>query len=81
MNDRTIKDIQKERTKQNEKWGKQEHHPYLWNTILGEEVGEVNKASLDFFNAVDTQKHLEEEIIQVIAVGVAYLECIRGETK
>ena len=77
MNERTIKDIQDERERQDKKWGKQTHHPYLWNTILGEEVGEVNKASLDFYNAIGTQSQLEEEIIQVIAVGIAYLENIR----
>lgn len=77
MNGRTIADIDRERYQQDIKWGKQSHPPYTWNTILGEEVGEVNKASLDLANKEDTQEHLEEELVQVIAVAVAYLEDIR----
>ena len=80
MNNRTINDINAERARQLAKWGPQSHGPYTWNTILGEEVGEVNKATLDITNGLDTMKHLEEELIQVIAVAVAYLENMRGET-
>lgn len=78
IKDRTIKDVQDERNRQDKKWGKQSNHPYLWNTILGEEVGEVNQASLDCENGTDTQEHLEEELVQVIAVAIAYLEDIRS---
>lgn len=80
MNERTIKDINAERLRQVQKWGVQRNSTYLWNTILGEEIGEVNKASLDIDNGLAQPHELEEELIQVIAVAVAYLEDIRGET-
>ena len=68
--------INLERESQNKKWGTQRHHPFLWNTILGEEVGEVNQASLDLDNGIDTEEHLVEELIQVAAVAVSYIESI-----
>ena len=39
-------EIEKERQRQLEKWGDQDRHPFLWMTILGEEVGEVCQAAL-----------------------------------
>ena len=39
--------ILEERQKQDEKWGEQNHNIYKWLAILGEEVGEVNKAALE----------------------------------
>lgn len=80
MINKIIEEIKAERESQDKKWGVQRHHPYLWNTILGEEVGEINKASLDFFNGEGTIAELEAEVIQTAAVCVAYLESIR-ETK
>lgn len=40
-------DILFEREQQDAKWGEQNHDPILWCAILGEEVGEVNKAALE----------------------------------
>ena len=68
--------INTERDSQDEKWGIQRHHYFKWNTILGEEVGEVNQASLDIENSIDTEEHLVEELIQVAAVAVSYVESI-----
>jgi hypothetical protein len=39
-------EIKREREKQNAKWGEQGHHPFVWFTILGEEIGEACEASL-----------------------------------
>ena len=36
-----------ERKRQDTKWGEQNHNIYKWLAILGEEVGEANKAALD----------------------------------
>lgn len=68
--------INEERIAQDKEWGIQRHHPFLWNTILGEEVGEVNQASLDLDNGIDTEEHLVKELIQVAAVAVSYVESI-----
>ena len=42
-----FKEIELERKQQDEKFGKQDHAPIEWCAILGEEVGEVNKAALE----------------------------------
>jgi len=36
-----------ERTKQDEKWGEQNHHPMEWLAVFGKEVGEAKKAALE----------------------------------
>ena len=61
----------KERSKQDDKWGEQNHDIYKWLAILGEEVGEANKSAID--GDVDG---LVEELIQVGAVAVAMIESI-----
>ena len=64
-----------ERGKQIQKWGQQDHNDYKWLTILGEEFGESAKAILD------SDKNLEYELVQVAAVCVAWIECIRKRKK
>ena len=66
--------IREERRKQDEKWGgKNFLNDYSAMTILTEEIGEVAHAILekDF-------KNMEEELVQVAAVCVKWLESIRG---
>lgn len=69
-----------ERLRQNEKWGKQEHDPIEWLGILGEEVGEVNKACIEtYFNyegADSDYSEYRKELIQTAAVCVAMIECL-----
>ena len=60
-----------ERARQDNKWGEQNHDIYKWLAILGEEVGEANKAALD-----DDQHELIQELIQISAVSVAVIESI-----
>ncbi len=36
-----------ERNRQDQLWGEQNHDPFTYLAILGEEVGEANKAALD----------------------------------
>lgn len=83
-----------ERKRQYEKWGVQDHCPADWCMILGEEVGEVNKAALQarfsgaYMNS-DNEEYereqlmeLRKELIQVAAVAVAFLESLdRNELK
>lgn len=74
-----LQEVAKERERQNTKWGVQRHNPLTWLAILGEEVGEVNKAVLE---NIFSRKGLEEyrqELIQVAAVAVAAIESLGDE--
>lgn len=83
-------DVLNERMRQNQLWGKQDHDPFIWLTILGEEYGESCKAALQACHALSSKEtqgtyrdklsHLREELVQVAAVAVAAVESIdRGE--
>jgi len=60
-----------ERKKQDLKWGEQNHNIYKWLAILGEEVGEVNKAVLE-----DKYDEVLDELVQIAAVSVAMIESL-----
>lgn len=65
--------INAERDRQDAKWGRdRDLHPFLWLTILTEEVGEVARASLKG----DTE-NLRDELVQVAAVAIAQLEAMK----
>ena len=72
-----IENVLDEIERQDEKWGDQAGHPILlWNAILGEEAGEVAKASLENefkpnFNELDA------ELIQVAAVAIQFARAVR----
>ncbi len=74
---KVLNEVGAERKKQEEKWGQQDHDPFYFLAILGEEVGEVNKAAVD---AVKDEGNAwgsyREELIQVSAVAVAMIESI-----
>jgi len=78
--DSIIKEIKEERKRQDSKWGIQNHHPLEWLPILGEEVGEVNKAVLEtyFFDGFNKNNYQDyrKELIQVAAVAVSMIECL-----
>lgn len=62
--------ISKERERQISKWGNQSRgHVMVWLTILIEEVGEIGHAILH-----KDWDGMEDEIVQVAAVAVAWLE-------
>jgi len=65
-----LKRVENERLRQDNRWGEQNHDPHLWLSILGEEVGEANKAALEG----DGVEYCRE-LIQVAAVAVATVEC------
>lgn len=68
-----------ERKSQNRKWGEQNHTPAEWLMILGEEVGEVNKAALESYFSYQNNIGLapyREELIQIAAVAVAMIESL-----
>lgn len=62
--------IRKERQKQDEKWGEQNHGDLYWLGILVEEVGELSKEIIE-------GRDCREELVQTAAVAVAWLECIQ----
>ena len=66
-----LQKIVEERKRQDDKWGEQNHEPYKWLAILGEEVGEANKAVLE-----NNQKNIREELVQIAATAVAMYESL-----
>jgi len=67
-----VGEIVVERARQDVKWGSQRAHPgLLWNAILNEEVGECARALLE-----RDYDGLREELIQVAAVAVAWVESL-----
>ena len=78
-----LQDIIAERNRQDDKWGKDRDHLMVeWLSILGEEYGEICKATnelhweLDSDARVKKYKNLEEELIQTAAVCIATLESL-----
>lgn len=67
-----LRDIMEERSRQDAKWGEQNHSPLKWMLILMEEVGEASKAILE-----RNEAQYEREMIQIAAVAVAALESNR----
>lgn len=75
--------VNKERDRQEELWGQQNHTPDKWVGILGEEFGEfcaaVNETILD--NGPDERarggyENLMREASHVAAVAVSVMECL-----
>lgn len=77
-----LQDIMKERLRQDEKWGEQNHEPERWLIILGEEYGEACKAALEADTAPNLTlvneytKCYRKEIVQVAAVALAAIESL-----
>lgn len=73
---KVISDVAKERGRQNEKWGEQNHMDPVWLAILSEEVGEAAQALLHNKFGGDHAGTLRKELVQVAAVAVQWIECI-----
>ena len=71
-----IKLILEERQRQDLKWGEQNHNIYKWLAILGEEIGEVNKAALE-----DDYDEVIDELVQIGAVVIAMIESLERNHK
>lgn len=74
-------DVLAERQRQDEKWGEQNHGHYKWNTIIGEEYGEVCRASYEIEHsktsallARNTVQY-RKELIECAACCIAAVEC------
>lgn len=77
-----VTDVIAERIRQDKKWGEQNHDPYLYLTILGEEFGETCKAALearfrkDPVEKANWSQELRKEAVQTAAVALAIVECL-----
>ena len=69
-----LDEVHAERKRQEAKWGEQNLDPATWLMVLGEEVGEANKAVLETIFGHDHLDHYREELIQVAAVAVRAIE-------
>ncbi len=90
-----INEVRAERQRQTEKWGVQDWTPFVWLAILGEEVGEANKAAvetLEFKETIDGHTGVPSyifamwpeyrtELIQVAAVAIQAAECLDRQLK
>lgn len=80
-------EVARERVRQDDKWGRQDHAWEWWLAILGEEYGELCQAILET-HFVDNPEHLTKgginniraEAVQVCAVALAIIECIDRTT-
>lgn len=70
--DSVLSAVRGERVRQDAKWGEQSYKSdEIWLATLTEEVGEVARELLDNHDDAD---HLREELVQVAAVAVAWIE-------
>lgn len=69
-----IQDIITERTRQDAKWGEQNHDPITWSAILTEECGEFAQCALHHRFGGPAASTIRNEAVQVAAVAVAIIE-------
>ena len=75
-----LADVRTERERQDEKWGEQNHDPFVYLTVLMEEVGEAAKDALQTRYGGSDLTKLRTELVQCAAVAVAAIECLdRGK--
>lgn len=85
--ERALRDVLRERARQDEGWGEQNHDPQTYLSILIEEVGETAKEANDLRwwqanggGRDDIRARLYEEAVQTAAVALAIVECLlRGK--
>ncbi len=84
MSSTIFEEIKQELERQNKKWGEQNHKPIEWCAILGEEIGEVQKAALETHFGFEGKTHYDEyrkELIQVAAVTVQMIASLDRNNK
>jgi NTP pyrophosphatase (non-canonical NTP hydrolase) len=69
-------EVMAERARQDEKWGEQNHDDPWWLAILVEEVGEAAQAMLEATEEAGDPRRLRKEVVEAVAVGLAWLECM-----
>jgi len=73
---KAYEDVLAERTRQDAKWGEQNHDPFTYLTVLGEEYGEACQAALHLRFGGHAAGKLREEAVQTAAVALALVECL-----
>lgn len=81
MNDLTkaaFYDVNKERERQDDTWGEQNHTAPVWMSIIGEEYGETCQAVNEFLfdPTSENEQRIYDEAIQTAACCIALCECI-----
>jgi len=90
-----LTEVHKERQRQNDKWGVQDHNAVEWIAILTEEVGEASKEAVDFHfengSTIDPEanhemqqqriKNYRKVCVQIAAVAVQMVESLDRQTK
>ncbi len=77
--DHSIRLIRYEHLRQIRKWHIQKHHPFVWLSILMEEVGELAKAINECeFNDCRISK-VQDEAVQVATLAIKILEMSQSE--
>ena len=71
-----IADIVCEHTRQLDLWSVQDHDPFHWLSILGEEVGEACQAANKAHWNHASWANYRHELVQVAAVACAAVECL-----
>ncbi len=73
-----LTDVMSERQRQDQKWGEQNHDPYVYMAILMEELGEMAQAALQtqFGGKHGGLDHLREDAVHTAAVALAIVECL-----
>lgn len=69
--DNVLEEVRRERKRQDDKWGEQNHPAEWWFVILSEELGEVARALFE----ADLDQY-RKEAVQVAAVAVAMVEAL-----
>lgn len=79
--------VDRERDRQDVKWGEQNHPPQFWTGILGEEYGEYCQAVNEtvFDNGPEERKkggreNMIKELTHVAAVAIGAIEAIMRES-
>lgn len=67
-------EVAQERAAQDQVFGQQDHDPFTYLSILGEEVGEAHAAAVDARFNGEPWHDYRTELIQVAAVAVAMVE-------
>jgi hypothetical protein len=73
--------VEDENRLQLQKWGIATHSPFAWATILGEEMGEVNKAILESEYGSGSKLQVAREAIQVATIALKIAEMYLSKTK
>ena len=61
--------MSEEHEAQVKKYGNQNHDIFVWGAVLGEEVGELNRAIIEERNSEGVLEQIENEAIQVATVA------------